>query len=107
MGLATAAWEPALAGVSGRYPDMRVAVSPFNQRNIEAVRFFLEAMLGKSFGVVTDFIICTLGGSNQVGHRCQGCTLVLPALTRPAGCLPPRHSTPASVPSSLKAGSRA
>ena len=50
----------------GRYPDLRCAVSPFTKRNTEAVKFFLDDIFQKSITIVTDFIVPTLGATNQV-----------------------------------------
>eukprot|EP00730_Choanoeca_flexa_P007610 TRINITY_DN12358_c1_g3_i10.p1 TRINITY_DN12358_c1_g3~~TRINITY_DN12358_c1_g3_i10.p1 ORF type:complete len:462 (+),score=79.28 TRINITY_DN12358_c1_g3_i10:1852-3237(+) len=52
----------------GRFPDLRAAVSPFKPHNVEAVKRFLDPMFGKDVTMLTDFIICTLGGSNQLLH---------------------------------------
>lgn len=52
----------------GRYPDLRCAVSPYKPRNCEAVNFFLDDIFNKRVKIVTDFIVATLGATNQVSY---------------------------------------
>ncbi|EGD74960.1 hypothetical protein PTSG_07186 [Salpingoeca rosetta] len=52
----------------GRYPDLRCAVSPHTTRNCDAVKFFLDDIFQKDVKIVTDFIVPTLGATNQILH---------------------------------------
>lgn len=53
----------------GRFPDLRVCVSPRCSKNQAAVQYFLQEMFGKPVHVLDDFVVATLGGTNQVWER--------------------------------------
>jgi hypothetical protein len=52
----------------GRFPDMRAAISPYREQNIDTATTLLSAIFHKPFTPLADFIVVSMGTTNQMLH---------------------------------------